>query len=278
VNDRWGAGSAAVNGLFYIVGGFAGFRNAVGTMEAYSPITNTWTYQPTAPFGSFDPATAVMDNALFFLGGLSSSFAYILHAARYDTLKTSWTSLPDLPPACGMITAAAASGVLYVVCASPSPPVLLWYDSVAIAWVNVGAVYAGYVAGVDHYLLDYNGVLHTLTNAGSLFRLDPTTMQWGNSSVANTAMLPVATFHDIGFLGVIVDDSLLLVGLNTGTRAVVLNLKTNQTSQLLAATHQWRNSANGVLMQSRLYAAGQDHVTIQASITMPASGCSQVVP
>lgn len=99
---RYGCLGAAVDGIFYVIGGLKfGKKNGfslqpyayVGSMDSYDPKTNTWLKTKALPMGGCVIACAVMGSYIYML----SSHAVELSFWRYDTRNDSWSRIKPPP-------------------------------------------------------------------------------------------------------------------------------------------------------------------------------------
>jgi len=100
-----------VNGKIYLVGGYPNRT----LNEVYDPATDSWTTETPAPnaliFGFDKPASAVFDNRIFVIGGISQDQDYDLNQI-YDTETDTWSSGAYPITSVDGGAAAATTGVL----------------------------------------------------------------------------------------------------------------------------------------------------------------------
>eukprot|EP01018_Ginkgo_biloba_P036915 Gb_08498 [translate_table: standard] len=99
---RYGCLGAAVDGIFYVIGGLKfGKKNGfsvqpyayVGSMDSYDPKTNTWLKTKALPMGGCVIACTVMGSYIYML----SSHAVELSFWKYDTRNDSWSRIKPPP-------------------------------------------------------------------------------------------------------------------------------------------------------------------------------------
>ncbi len=123
-------GIGVVNGVLYAVGGRnpdpTGTTLVVGTVEAYDPVTDTWTARAAMPTPRADLAVAVVDGILYAIGGAgeptpcdSEPWRLCSHmlgtVEAYDPATDTWTAKTSMPTPRIMLGAAAANGIVYAV-------------------------------------------------------------------------------------------------------------------------------------------------------------------
>uniref|UniRef100_A0A0D6R4X2 F-box domain-containing protein n=1 Tax=Araucaria cunninghamii TaxID=56994 RepID=A0A0D6R4X2_ARACU len=99
---RYGCLGAAVEGIFYVIGGLKfGKKNGfsvqpyayVSSMDSYDPKTNTWLKTKPLPVGGCVIACSVMGSCIYML----CSHAVELSLWKYDTRKDSYTRIKSPP-------------------------------------------------------------------------------------------------------------------------------------------------------------------------------------
>ncbi len=128
VADRWAAGAMApmpeaayspgvgvVNGILYVAGGADDGGGALGTVQAYDPASNTWTYKNPMPTARSALAVGVLNGVLYAIGGRDSQGSPVSAVEAYDPAAERWTVKTALPLARAGLSVAAVSGRLYAV-------------------------------------------------------------------------------------------------------------------------------------------------------------------
>jgi hypothetical protein len=118
---REGLSVGVANGVLYAVGGLNGDPNSPGghlsTVEAYDPVTNTWTTKAPMPTARSFLAIGVVGGALYATGGYTcctgSSDLSIVEV--YDPATNTWATRADMPTERSSLAAAVVNGVLYAV-------------------------------------------------------------------------------------------------------------------------------------------------------------------
>lgn len=118
-------GVAAVNGRIYAIGGenttgggvkvpetgFTYDGSVLDTNEEYDPETDTWTYKQPMPTPRSRFATAVLDNKIYCIGGLSESGVNEV----YDPATDTWETKAPMPTARLQVTASVVNGKIYLI-------------------------------------------------------------------------------------------------------------------------------------------------------------------
>jgi len=72
--------AVALGGRLFVIGGFGGGAEAVGTVEVYDPAADRWEARAPLPAPTHHAAAAVLDGHLFVAGGYTG--------------RASWTPIP----------------------------------------------------------------------------------------------------------------------------------------------------------------------------------------
>ena len=95
----------------WVMGGYDG-ENALATVEAYNPRTNTWRSCLPLSQRRRDAVAGVVGGRLVVAGGYADGFDDLTSVEAYT--PTGWTPLPPLPHAASGATACVLNGRLYV--------------------------------------------------------------------------------------------------------------------------------------------------------------------
>ena len=142
---------AALDGLIYVVGGFERpsswkiWRSSVSTrVEAYDPMTNRWSSKPDLPVGLHHAGAAVLDGALYVVGGFTESDDTIWSPSdrvfRFDPAGETWTERAPLPTARGGLAVTTLQGKLFAVSGydgQENPAAVEVYDPALDQWSPV---------------------------------------------------------------------------------------------------------------------------------------------
>ncbi len=113
-------GVAAINGIIYAIGGNAycgcpTVSAATGVVEAYDPITDTWTTKAPMPTPRAGLAIAAVNGVLYAVGGYSAFPTDLAVVEAYDPMTDTWTTMAPMPTARSLLGVAVANGVLYAI-------------------------------------------------------------------------------------------------------------------------------------------------------------------
>jgi hypothetical protein len=113
---RYVAAAAGVNGILYVMGGLTnigGVNVYLASVEAYNPVTNTWTPKAPMPTARANLATVVVNGIIYAVGGWNGTALATVEA--YNPTTDTWTSAPSMPTARRAVAAGEVNGVLYAV-------------------------------------------------------------------------------------------------------------------------------------------------------------------
>ena len=126
---RSGLGVAAVNGKIYAIGGItvpsvldvnaisglpvSSEPQLVGTNEEYDPSTNTWSFKTQMPIPRADFATAVFQNKIYCIGGVTDSATVSVNEV-YDPENDNWVTKASMPASEEGLQADVLNGKIYV--------------------------------------------------------------------------------------------------------------------------------------------------------------------
>ena len=142
---------AALDGLIYVVGGFeqsSSWRSpqssASTKVEVYDPVTNRWASRPDLPMGLHHAGAAVLDGALYVVGGFTISEDTLWNPSnrvfRFNPGGGTWTERAPLPTARGGLAVTTLQGKLYAVSGYDgrrNPAAVEIYDPARDQWTAV---------------------------------------------------------------------------------------------------------------------------------------------
>ena len=201
---RGDLGSATVNGVVYVFGGdnairqtanSNGFRPA-NTVEAYDPVTNTWSTKAPMPTPRERFAIAVVNGVIYLIGGLvPDGMGFVMETAgveAYDPATNSWTTKAPMSSARSRATASVLNGIVYVIGGQSSTKVQA-YDPATNSWTTKASTLSfnvGTSAAVG-------GIIYTV--AGNFETYDAASNSW----VENPALSTGYTFRSGSSLAVV---------------------------------------------------------------------------
>jgi large repetitive protein len=104
----YGAASATVSGLFYVIGGYEGASATPSNLvQIYNPAKNTWTTGGAMPTARGSSAAAVDANAIYVIGGNGATLR-LNNVEKYVPATNTWTEEAPLllgksEPAAGLL-------------------------------------------------------------------------------------------------------------------------------------------------------------------------------
>jgi N-acetylneuraminic acid mutarotase len=112
---RWALQANVVNGKIYLIGGYvpddSDFGGSISALnEVYDPATDSWTTKAPIPVATSDYPSAVVDNRIYVIGGLSSSPQSDLNQI-YDPQTDMWSKGTLMPSGIRYGAAGATTGV-----------------------------------------------------------------------------------------------------------------------------------------------------------------------
>lgn len=116
---RAGLAVGVINGILYAVGGNApngvGGSPALSTVEAYDPVTNSWTTKAPMPTPREGLAVAVVNGTLYAIGGNVGPFGAALNTVEaYNPVTDTWTTKAPMPTTRAWMGTAVLNNKIYV--------------------------------------------------------------------------------------------------------------------------------------------------------------------
>jgi N-acetylneuraminic acid mutarotase len=104
------AGGAALNGKFYVIGGYTGpsaYDNTItASVEIYDPVLNTWSIGTRMPTARANMVVGIINGKLCVASGDTPDGGHDASAVVYDSITDRWYPAADEPA--GRSKAAAA--------------------------------------------------------------------------------------------------------------------------------------------------------------------------
>ena len=115
---RWilSTNSSVVNGKIYVIGGTTGNPNSAGAtsiVEAYDPVTDTWTRKADMPTARWGLATSAVNGKIYAIGG--NSGGAIGTVEEYNPATDTWIKKADMPTARSRLAAVVVNGKIYAI-------------------------------------------------------------------------------------------------------------------------------------------------------------------
>jgi len=177
------AATGTINGVLYVVGGFDNNGNALGTVEAYDPTTNTWSERAPLPTPRSYLAAGVVNGLLYAVGGLGQGFSAVATVEAYDPVANAWSTRAALPEANMGMAAGVVNGILYVTGGANGPSAALYaYDPSTDSWSARAPLPAVRVIGgagvVGGNLYIVGGLIDGATLGTNVLAYNPATNSW----------------------------------------------------------------------------------------------------
>lgn len=144
--------TAVAGGRLYVIGGNfpTGSGGFIAGVEAYDPVTNTWTPQPSLPQPVSGGAVGVIDGIIYLAGGRTTGGVSSLQTYAFDPANpgAGWISKAPMPAGTSRIGmgSAVAVGKLYAIAGSGSSGLtgrVDIYDPVANSWSTTTSLPSG---------------------------------------------------------------------------------------------------------------------------------------
>ena len=114
---RYGQGVAVVDGILYVMGGIGaggGSCFVLNTVEAYDPVTDTWTAKASMRTARVDLGAGALDGVVYAVGG-SSCTSSLATIETYDPATNSWTTRASMSTVRSALGVGVLNGLLFAV-------------------------------------------------------------------------------------------------------------------------------------------------------------------
>jgi hypothetical protein len=109
-------GVAVVNGILYVVGGQNTSGTHLAVVEAYDPVSDTWTTKAPMPTARTGIGLQEVNGILYAVGGETSSPTTTTNTVEaYNPVSDTWTTATPMPTARALPGVGVVNGALYVV-------------------------------------------------------------------------------------------------------------------------------------------------------------------
>ena len=115
---RWELSTCVVDGKIYAIGGAGPVHQALGTVEAYDPATDTWTTKSEMPIAGQGLSTSALDGKIYAIGGYVpdvAGHAGVDTVEVYDPAKDAWTTAHAMPTGRFGLRTSVVGGKIYVI-------------------------------------------------------------------------------------------------------------------------------------------------------------------
>jgi N-acetylneuraminic acid mutarotase len=204
---RWELSTCVVDGKIYAIGGAGPVYQALRTVEAYDPATDTWTTKSEMPTARQGLSTSVVNGKIYAIGGGASSSASYTSVETFSTVEAydpasdTWTAKSDMPTARVCHHANVVGGKIYIIGGSDaSTPdnrshvrTVEVYDPTTDTWTQEGEMPGSRAAGFGSVV---DGKIYVIGGYGGSQRVDeydPSTDTWATKSEMPTARRSLST-------------------------------------------------------------------------------------
>jgi N-acetylneuraminic acid mutarotase len=189
---------AAVGGIVYAIGGSdhgcdPAHGGSYNTVEAYDPVTDTWTTKASMPTARNSLAAAVVNGIVYAIGGQNGPNSYSTVEA-YDPVTDTWTTKASMPGARNSLAAAAVNGIVYAIGGIFEYGIVEAYDPVTNTWTTKApmptarnTLAAAAVNGIVYAIGGYNDGWRSAVEG-----FDPVTDTWSTEAAMLAARAELA--------------------------------------------------------------------------------------
>lgn len=117
---RFAHSTSVVEGIIYAVAGWTvpgTVGGATAVVEAYDPVTDTWSKKTDIPTARLGLSTNVVNGKIYAIGGANQPHGFefeIVH--MYDPVTNTWTNKASMPrPRATFLSTSVVNGIIYVV-------------------------------------------------------------------------------------------------------------------------------------------------------------------
>jgi N-acetylneuraminic acid mutarotase len=131
--------AVVLDGRIVIMGGLietgVGQTGVTPSVEAYDPVTDSWSDLPDLPAPRHHAMAAVVDDRLFFIGGYDEA-GFNPTVDVWELSGDTWVERANLPTPVGAAAAVVLDGLIYIVGGVPNSGLFV-YDPAADAWTEL---------------------------------------------------------------------------------------------------------------------------------------------
>ena len=143
--ERMLLSASVVDRVIYVMGGtlnvFDPTLATIGAVEAYNPLTDTWTKKADMPNPRWGMSTSVVNGKIYAIGGASGTSQIGLKTVEeYDPKTDTWTVKADMPTARFFLSAGVVDGIIYAIGGARNDwsgmPTVEAYDPMTDTWTK----------------------------------------------------------------------------------------------------------------------------------------------
>ena len=115
---RWGFGASVVDGRIYVIGGSPSTSSSythLATVEAYDPVTDTWTSKADMPIALRAFSTSAVNGKIYAFGGKNNTEKGRVNVFEYDPATDTWTPKADMPTGRENLATSVVNGRIYAI-------------------------------------------------------------------------------------------------------------------------------------------------------------------
>jgi hypothetical protein len=113
-SGRCGLSTSVVDGIIYAIGGQTKAGSYLRTVEAYDPVTDTWTSKADMPTARFGLSTNVVDGIIYAIGGGTPPQS-VPAVEAYDPATDTWTTKTEMTTSRLWLSSSAVDGRIYAI-------------------------------------------------------------------------------------------------------------------------------------------------------------------
>jgi N-acetylneuraminic acid mutarotase len=184
---------AVLNGRIYAVGGQTDCRAATASVEAYDPLSDTWTVQPPLPSERSGHVVAAVNGKLYAIGGHTSDGVPLNFNTEFDPEKKTWTEMTPMPTPRYAATVTVVNGLIYVMgggAQSGTQAIVEAYDPATDMWTQKRPMLK---PRMSFAAAEVNETIYAFGGGGNRFQVEaynPATDSW-----TVVARMPIRAFN-----------------------------------------------------------------------------------
>jgi N-acetylneuraminic acid mutarotase len=257
--------AAELNGLIYAIEGNPGCGSAgqaMATVEAYNPVSNSWSTRAPLPTGGWGAGAVGINGKVYVIGGFNAN------VYCYDPVTNGWSLRTPAPATVAFGLVAAVDGIIYAIGGAGAGSNVFAYNPVADTWTTkthmptmrdevAGAVVNGIIyvtggansSGLQTKVEAYNPATDTWSTepslpyqlfAASAAAVNGTLYVMGGFNAANATLGTVLSFTPSPVLtNIVITPGNPIVGVGTNQSFAATGYYNNGSSQVLT------NGSNG---------------------------------
>jgi N-acetylneuraminic acid mutarotase len=139
---RQGVAVVSAGGLVYAIGGVDTNGTTTGAVEAYDPVTDSWTAMAAMPTPRTNLGAVAVGGKIYAIGGFDSHGTELTTTEVYTPGSNSWVAGPSLVEAQGGLAVASSGGRIFAIGGSANPTAVEALTPGG-SWANVAPLPSG---------------------------------------------------------------------------------------------------------------------------------------